>query len=611
MAATKADSVAREFRVALVAMPWTPFNRPSLQLSVLQAYLQEQLPGVAVSCHHHYLEVAQALGPAAYYWLALSGWGGEALYAPSLFSGQKKAAARLYGNEARRFAAGGNALDFEVGCALVTRCLDAWLTRQPLAEFDLVGFSVCFNQLVPALLAARRLKELRPELPLVFGGSACGDREMAKGLLAAFPQVDYVVCGEGEVSLSRLVAELQAAPDRSLGGSLKVKPAVRESAQVERLDSLPQPDFGSYFHELKELGGAMNLVPELPVEFSRGCWWGHCSFCNLNLQWCGYRRKSASRMVAEVRHLASTYGCLDFFFADNVLPVAESRVFFQEMAETATDFRFFAEMRGEQGADLEQAVRGGLTTVQVGIEALSTGLLARMRKGGSVIANLALMKRALACGLQLEGNLITEFPGTTPDEVTETLAALDFAWPFAPLHAAGFFLGHGSPMARQPEDFGIKANTVHPKARGLYPPETLALLPLLVQGYRGDLGVQRRLWRPVHRRLRQWRKFHHRRPAPPHLLPPLSYRDGGDFLLLRQETADGQVLHHRLRGLSRRLYLACGEVRELDDLVRDFPDIARNALVHFLDEMAGKRLLFREGKRVLALAVRARRQGVA
>lgn len=612
MASSAATAPPRVFRVALLSMPWAPFNRPSLQLAVLKAYLEEKVAGVMVTCHHHYLEVAKALGPEAYQWLALSGWAGEALYAPQLFPAMSSAAASLYAGEARRCKAKIAGSAFSEEADRVARCLDEWLAGLPLARLDLVGFSVCFNQLLPSLAAASRIKELRPDLPVVFGGSACGDRKMADSLLAVFPQVDFAVCGEGELGLASLVGDLRDS-DKAGGGRIYsdccgVRAEQRPARQVDDLDSLPTPNFREYFAEMSRIFGAESFFPELPVEFSRGCWWSKCSFCNLNLQWCGYRRKSAGRMLAEVRHLARTHGCLDFFFTDNVLPLGESRDFFRELASDPSDFRFFAELRSEQSSDLELFSRGGLDEIQVGIEALSPGLLRKMNKGGSVIANLAMMKRAQAGGLHLAGNLITEFPGATAEEVAETLDVLDYAWPYAPLQAARFFLGHGSPMDLRPVSYGIGARTIERRSKALYPAEILSRLPLLVKGFRADRQIQSRLWRPVHLRLRQWREFHRRRSAPAHLHPPLSYRDGGDFLLLRQESPKGPILRHRLRGMSRQLYLACEEIREIADLIRDFAGISRPALVKFLDDLAAKRLLFREGDRVLAMAVRRERK---
>ena len=96
------------------------------------------------------------------------------------------------------------------------------------------------------------------------------------------------------------------------------------------LDNLPYPDYSPYFMEMKQLFPDHPFVPLLPLEFSRGCWWNKCTFCNLNLQWQNYRFKESDRMVQETLHLAKTHESLHFTFTDNALPPKEADNFFQE-----------------------------------------------------------------------------------------------------------------------------------------------------------------------------------------------------------------------------------------------------------------------------------------
>ena len=39
--------------VALVSAPWPLFNRPSIQLGTLKAYLSRHIADLQVVCHHH------------------------------------------------------------------------------------------------------------------------------------------------------------------------------------------------------------------------------------------------------------------------------------------------------------------------------------------------------------------------------------------------------------------------------------------------------------------------------------------------------------------------------------------------------------------------------
>jgi ribosomal peptide maturation radical SAM protein 1 len=590
-------------------MPWAICNRPSIQLSTLKGYLQQQEGSITVTICHPYLETTKIIGTETYRLLSEKCWAGEALYSSLLFPERREAAAKAFRRNLRPKSV--RALpDFDRLAGQLDSQLDDWLARLALADFDLVGFSVCFSQLPATLLTARRLKRLRPQLPIVLGGSTCAPA-IASSLLTVFPEINFVIVGEGEMpllSLCRYLAGTSPEPGpRVLARSLLPRPASAEpfslehSAQITDLDALPVPDFDDYFAELRQTG--LNFIPALPVEFSRGCWWNRCAFCNLNLQWHGFRRKSSERMLQEVEQLRQKYRCLDFSFTDNSLPPAEADRFFAATARQKLDLSFFGEIRTLKMAEtFARYRRGGLRAVQIGIEAFAGSLLAKMNKGTTVMDNVAAMKYCLDAGIQLDGNLILEFPSSTAEEVAETLRVLDFALPFRPLSAAAFFLGHGSPVWQRPGDFGITSRQQHPWNRSLYPPEILAQLTMLIDTGKGGRGRQHALWRPVRKKMKAWAEFHRQRTDPG---PALSYRDGGEFIIIRQERPGQPVLHHRLHGLSRRLYLACAIPVARKSLLKKSKSITGQQLDAFLGDLEQKRLLFRHNDQYLALAVRA------
>ncbi|MBU0485396.1 MAG: RiPP maturation radical SAM C-methyltransferase [Proteobacteria bacterium] len=596
------------FCLTLVSMPWSIFNRPSLQLGALKAFVEKSDPGTVVSCCHPYLDVAARLGGDVYHWISLKPWVCEALYVPLIFPEKTDSARKLVAEELRK-SSGEIFFDFDQVVAVLKDSLNAWIDGCDWHKCGLVGFSVCFNQLFASLVAAKALKKKYPDLLIVFGGSSCA-KETGVSLISEFPQIDFVVPGEGELPLIALVEFLKGItaiwPSSVIGraGHGADRPERRAAFQVHNLHDLPVPDYGDYFREMVGVFDEKPFIPVLPLEFSRGCWWGKCVFCNLNLQWCGYRHKKADQMLKEVVTLSDTYHCLDYSFTDNVLPSKEAAVFFKEISLMRRDYNFFAEIRVDQGSHLELYRAGGLITAQIGIEAFSNSILQKFNKGSSVIENFAVMKKALACGMEMEGNLIIEFPGCTSQEVAETMINLEFALPFSPLATASFFLGEGSPVARTPSDFGLRAMVCHPQYAKLVPEEILKNLVLLIRGYRGDRKVQQKLWAPVVRKVKGWRDFHRQRGQSATARPLLSYRDGGDFMVIRQELPGTPVLRHRLKGLSRRIYLACDQISDLHNIRRKFQGVAVENLLYFMDDLVKKRLMFRQGDKYLSLAVR-------
>jgi ribosomal peptide maturation radical SAM protein 1 len=607
------------FNISLVSMPWSLFNRPSIQLGSLKAFLDREAEGLVVDDSYPYLEVASKLGPELYHWISQNSWVGEALYAAVIYPEQKAAAQKL----ALQYVKNANSIiqkhfDFDTTQTILKTKLKNWLEGKDWSKIRLVGFSVCFNQLLASLAAAQILKKKYPDICIVFGGSSCAG-ETGRSLVNTINEIDYVIEGEGEIPLLHLCQYL-AGTRKTLPRNIftkkksaNAKKNEREKStapqQIDFLADLPVPDYQGYFNIQQKLFQKTPFIPVLPIEFSRGCWWNKCAFCNLNLQWCGYRSKKAGQMVNEINVLSRLHGCLDFTFTDNMLPPSESIAFFQKTRKLPVDLNFFAEIRSViQKGSIQKPFsiysKGGLSTIQVGIESLSNSLLKRMNKGVSVIENIAAMRQSLENSITLDGNLIVQFPGSTQDEVDETLKNIRYVFPFTPLSIAAFFLGHDSPVARNPKQFGIKAITRHSHNARLFPAAVLKKLNLLVKGYRGDKTFQRKLWKPVVRQVTQWQNYHSSRKEGAIYKPLLSYRDGGNFLIIRQESADGTTFHHRLKGLSRQIYLFCIEIRTQEEIITEFQSMAPEKILSFLADLNHKLLLFIDDGRYLSLAVK-------
>lgn len=592
--------------MALISMPWAIYNRPSIQLGALKAFI-EQNSSVEVDCYHPYLDIAATLGTDIYTNISDDSWAGEAVFSALLFEGTFADARELFNRRLKRHAAPGKVRPvFEKTVKAVEEICERWLSTTDWSRFRLIGLSVCFNQLLASLYISRKIANLPDSPPIVFGGSSCAG-ELGKSLLDNFPWIDFVVDGEGEAPLIGLLHYLAGGSDK-LPDRLYTRTACPGSApcpEIADLNTLPTPDFDHYYQQLKENFPASPFSPVLPIEFSRGCWWNKCTFCNLNLQWHHYRFKNATKMLAEVSTLCRRYQSLDLTFCDNALPVKEGKRFFAAMAESEPDLRFFAEIRGTTSLESLQAFKdGGLDTIQVGIESLSTSLLKKMKKGVTAIENLAIMKNALAAGIWLEGNLIVEFPGSTEEEIAETNENLDYALPFHPLAPAAFFLGYGSPVSCRPKDFGITTPLPHCKNKSLFPEKTLKSLTLLSSGYRGDRNRQRAMWQPVRKKIAAWQRFHRSRQQAHK--PALRYRDGGSFILIWQELPDAPPFRHKLTGSSRQIYVFCNEIRTLTEIRQQFNSIKDTAILAFIDQLCQKRLMFREQDQVLSLAIRQR-----
>jgi ribosomal peptide maturation radical SAM protein 1 len=607
--------------LALVSPPWPLYTRPSIQLGALKAFVRSRFPAVDVAAHPLYLRVAEAIGYRVYHAVSERTWTAEAVGAALLFPERGEHAARLF----RREAAGAAALkrvDFDALVAQLQRTMDAWIASVAWERVRLVGFSSVLCQLTACLYLVDRLKQAHPHLTTVIGGPALSSHS-AGAALELFPRLDAVVVGEGELPLAHLVQhhvvdgrELPAIPQAAgIFTRTHHRPAGADERlyQMESLDRLPVPDYDDYFALLAGFAPDSRFFPTLPVEFSRGCWWKRgagsasgCRFCNLNLQWRGYRAKSALRAVAEVEQLTRRHRVLSVAVVDNVLPKAETAGILRGLAGLGRDLALFAELRATTPADeLAGMPAAGLRRVQVGIEALSTRLLRKLHKGTTAIQNLEIMKRCEQLGIVNLANLILDFPSSDEEDVRETLQAIEFARAYRPPKPVAFWLGLGSPVWSDPDAYGLSRIGNHPNWAHLLPAEIFRRLPLVVQSGRGD-RLRRRLWRPVREELRAWTRRYDELQRGPQLEPILSCRDGGEFLILRERRPGGDAAAHRLEGASRAIYLYCDHHRPLRRILARFPSVPADRIAAFLRNMVSQRLMFEERGQFLSLAVPVR-----
>ena len=85
----------QQFRLGLVSMPWSIFNRPSIQLASLKAFM-DSTGFIETSLFHPYLLAAAAIGTHNYHYLAKNSWAGEALYSAMLYPKQREQAEKLF-----------------------------------------------------------------------------------------------------------------------------------------------------------------------------------------------------------------------------------------------------------------------------------------------------------------------------------------------------------------------------------------------------------------------------------------------------------------------------------------------------------------------------------
>ncbi len=334
-----------------------------------------------------------------------------------------------------------------------------------LADFDIVGIGTTFFQNAAAVSLAKHIKQRWPRKIVVLGGANC-DGEMGRGLFENFPFIDYVFSGEVDNSFPEFVDRLangRNAEDvpgilfRCEDGSVGQGPP---AVPIDDMNALPVPDFDDYIAERRRLGRTGDELC-LPLESSRGCWWGakhHCVFCGLNANGMAYRQKDQQRFKKEVREIIDRYGARYLFMADNILSLKYFKDFVQWAKNEDLKIDFFYEIKANLGrqqiADLADA---GITMVQPGIESFSSSTLRLMQKGVRGIQNVAFLKYASEYGILTTYNILAGFPGEDPYEYEKMAREIPkFSHLAPPNGVIDIEIHRFSPLHNNPEAFGIQ-----------------------------------------------------------------------------------------------------------------------------------------------------------
>lgn len=166
----------------------------------------------------------------------------------------------------------------------------------------------------------------------------------------------------------------------------------------------------------------------LPIETTRGCWWGakcHCTFCGRNADRVDFRAKSPARAVAKFESQADRWGLTRFFVVDNIMDHGCFKSLLPQLAASANDCFVQYEIKTNLRRSHVDAMRAaGVMKVQPGIEALNSGILKLMKKGVGALQNMQTLKWLTEGGFEASWFILTGCPGETLAQYQDTLTPL-------------------------------------------------------------------------------------------------------------------------------------------------------------------------------------------
>ena len=321
-------------------------------------------------------------------------------------------------------------LDMAVEGLSVQDGIQRILSIQP----EVVGFSLLDDSKFKGLELIRSIRQAGYAGVIVAGGYFASFA--AQDLLRDFPEIDFVVRGEGEITLAELLENIIRQSPQLLkeirglsfreNGKIIHNPA---RPLITDLDILPEVD-RKYSQMVLERGS------RLRISTSRGCW-GKCNFCDIIGMYGQspgkvWRCRSVKRVVDEIEQLVKNFQTNYFAFNDDqfLLPgkngLARVEAFATELEQRNLQIQFELMCRADTiyPPTMQRLKSVGLQRVFLGLESFDDKQLDRIKKRISVRQNLKAVITLYRLKIDVIASVILADAYTTLSDVVKQFIVL-------------------------------------------------------------------------------------------------------------------------------------------------------------------------------------------
>ena len=316
---------------------------------------------------------------------------------------------------------------------IVDQRFEGW--RQQLKQ-AITDDSVCVGissmtgtQITGGIEAARVVREINPDLPIVWGGN---HPTLVPESTARHPLVDIVVMGEGETAFRRLVEALEQGtapatlPDICIerDGQIIRNGTGTDPKGFAKPDTMPPLPYHLVDVERYVCGPGIFGRPlrALPYIGSTGCAYA-CTFCcQPVLSSRRWRKQSPEIVVERALRLKEKYRLDAIEFHDEEFFVDRKRgMLIADLI--GGQFEWYVQTRMDDllALDLDALFKAGLRVVQPGLETGSERILEMIKKG-ETLNDFHRANRLLArSGIKATYNFMMGYPTENEEELVETV----------------------------------------------------------------------------------------------------------------------------------------------------------------------------------------------
>lgn len=290
---------------------------------------------------------------------------------------------------------------------------------------SLIGIRAFTVQIKTAGAVANEIKKVFPDIKVCVSGPHAS--AMPTQTLEEFPAFDFLVCGEAEMILPKIMENMDKLD--KLAAIKGVVTRYKTDSSWERIKELDELSFPAWDEfKLDAYPGADPHCTklELPISTSRGCP-NSCIFC---FRAFGKKRnhRTVGNVIKEMEYDIEKFGCEAFLFCDETLTVDSkwSFDFINTIIKRGlhNKIRWSCETRVDSASDELFALmkKAGCYYIFFGFESGNDSMLKLMGKGFTVNNIKKAVKSAKNAGIICSGSFIIGLPGENEDTINNSIA---------------------------------------------------------------------------------------------------------------------------------------------------------------------------------------------
>lgn len=261
--------------------------------------------------------------------------------------------------------------------------------KQQLFNFkpDILGFTVYPDNWENLRVLLPILRKDFPDTIFIVGGPL--PTFIPSEIMTKLPDIDFVVMGEGELTLNELLKTINSEKSSKVGKNIagicyraadSNKITINKARPpIENLDSLPIVDRS--FIDVTAYKIPFNMMT------SRGCT-GKCIFCSAGAMYKKLRKRSVANIIKEIKQLNDLYNAELFAILDDTFVLSQDNIltFCEEIKRLNFKVTWVCETRADViNPEIAKIMReAGCIHAQIGLESADNSILKKIRKGTTV-----------------------------------------------------------------------------------------------------------------------------------------------------------------------------------------------------------------------------------